>query len=72
MSDYATRDAIAFARASIEGDHELMDEILKRYLLRGDELVLVCTLAALVGFARDGAEDMADELFELQLAGAAR
>jgi hypothetical protein len=72
MSSYAARDAIAFARASIERDDELQDEILRRYSLQADELVLVCTLAALVGFARNGAEDMADELFELQLTAAVR
>ena len=71
MSDYAERDAIALALATVEDADELVDAILSRYSLHDDALTLVVMLARLVDFASHSI-DAAEGLYELALAEAAR
>ena len=66
---YPFREAIGLALAWLDGDDEVLAEIVAGYDLGRDELELLVSVLSLISLGRDE-DDLGDLLYEVSLVGA--
>ena len=65
------RESLGLALAYLDGDDELVAEILRPYVLPGQDLALLVGVLELLGLGRDE-DELAELLYGVALAGASQ